>query len=120
MQFVKFIAAIFLTALAAYAIGLFTLLPWYSFVFTTLIVAVAIHQKPIKAFFAGFLGLFMLWALIAFIKNTANNSILAGKVANILPLQGNAFLLIIITGLVGGLVAGFAALTGSYLRKSIS
>jgi hypothetical protein len=32
-------------------------------------------------------------------------------------LGGNSILLLLITGLVGGLVAGFAALSGSYVRK---
>ena len=114
----KLITAIFLTALLAFAIGLFTFLPWWSFVFTSFIVSVAIHQKPGIAFVAGFSGLFILWTLLAVLKDTANEHILSTKVAHLFPLGGSYLLLILITGLLGGLVSGLAALTGSNFRKT--
>jgi hypothetical protein len=113
----KFITAIILTALLAYAIGLFTSLPWFSFAVVAFVVALAIHQKPFKAFVAGFIALFLLWGILAFAIDVANEHILSKKVAQILPLQGNHYLLILITALVGALVSGFASLTGSLLRK---
>ncbi len=113
----KCITSIILTALLSYAIGLFTNLPWYSFVFCALMVGIAIHQKPWKAFTAGFIAVFLLWAILAFLKDNANEHILSKKVAEILPLNGNYILLIIITGFVGGLLAGLSGITGSYLRK---
>jgi hypothetical protein len=113
----KFILAIILTALLSFAVGLFTFLPWYSFVFCAVIVAIVIHQKPFKAFTSGFLAVFVLWCILAILKDVPNEHILSTKVANILPLKGNTTLLIGITGLVGGLLAGFGALTGSYARK---
>jgi len=113
----KFLTAILLTALLSFAIGLFTVLPWYSFVFCALLVAVAIHQKPFKAFLAGFIALFLLWCMLALITDNANEHLLSKKVAEILPLNGNYILLIILTGFVGGLLGGMSALTGSLLRK---
>ncbi len=113
----KFITSIILTALLSYAIGLFTTLPWWSFAITTLIVAMAIHQKPFKSFLSAFIALFLLWGILAWMIDSANEHILSQKVAQILPLGGSSIKLIIVTGVVGGLVAGFAALTGSYLRK---
>ena len=114
----KFISALLLTALLSFAIGVFTALPWYSFVICALAVAVTVHQKPFKAFLAGFIALFALWCILALVKDVANEHILSTKVANILPLKGNYIVLIIVTGFVGGLIAGFGALTGSYLRKA--
>lgn len=113
----KFIVAILLTALLSYAAGLFTVLPWWSFAVCAFIVALAIHQKPWKAFLAGFLALAVLWGLMAFLLDSANGQVLSSKVAGVLSL-GNSAILLLVTALVGGLVAGFAALTGSYLRKS--
>jgi hypothetical protein len=113
----KFITSIILTALLSYAIGLFTSLPWWSFAITSLVVAMAIHQKPFKSFAAAFISLFLLWGILAVMIDSANEHILSKKVAQILPLGGSSVVLIIVTGVVGGLVAGFAALTGSYLRK---
>lgn len=113
----KIITAIALTAFLAYVIGIYSTLPWWSFAISSLLVAIAVHQKPGKAFLSGFLGLFLLWAVLAFLKDTANEHILSTKVATILPLGGSYLVLILVTGIVGGLVSGLAALTGSYLRK---
>ncbi|MCZ2223028.1 MAG: hypothetical protein LC122_05295 [Chitinophagales bacterium] len=113
----KFITAIILTALLTYAIGLFTNLPWYSFVFCAFIVSFAIPQKSWKAFVSGFVAVFLLWIVLVMIIDNANEHILSKKVAEILPLNGNYFLLILITGLIGGLLAGMSALTGCFLRK---
>ncbi len=113
----KFIITIVLTGFLAYVLGVYSTLPWWSFAISSLIVSVAIHQRPGKAFLAGFLGLFLLWAGLALVKDAANEHILSAKVATILPLSGSYLLLILVTGIVGGLVSGLAALTGSYLRK---
>ncbi len=112
----KFFVAILLTALLAFISGLF--LPWWGMAITSLLVAVIIHQKAGKAFFSGFLGVLILWAGLAWWIDMKNNGVLSKKIAAVLPLGGNAMLLILVTGIIGGLVAGFAAMTGSYLRAS--
>lgn len=111
----KFIISILLTALLGFAAPLY--FAWWSFVITSLIVAVAIHQKPLRAFITGFLGMFLLWAIHAIILDSANDHILSQKVAMILPLNGSYGLLIFITAFLGGLISGFAALTGSFARS---
>ncbi|TDO28309.1 hypothetical protein [Sediminibacterium goheungense] len=114
----KFLSAIILTALLAFATGLYGILPWWSFAITSFIIAIAIHQKAGKAFLAGFAGLFLLWSILAILIDSANDHILATKVANILPLGGSYWVLILLTAIIGGLVSGLAALTGSYLRQT--
>ncbi|MEI7627362.1 MAG: hypothetical protein WCJ80_03930 [Bacteroidota bacterium] len=113
----KFITAVFLTAFLAFSIGLFTSLPWWSFVITSFLVALGVHQKVGKAFLSGFAGLFLLWSILAIFKDMANDHILAIKVAKILPLGGSYWALILVTGLIGGLVSGLAAISGSTARK---
>lgn len=113
----KITVAILLTAFLAYVTGLYTTLPWWSFAITSLLVALAVHQKPGKAFLSGFLGLFLLWAVLAFMKDSANEHVLSAKVAQLLLKNSSSIAIILLTGIVGGLVSGFAALTGSYLRK---
>ena len=112
----KFLVATLLTAFLAFISGLF--LPWWGIAITSLLVAVIVHQHAGKAFAAGMLGLIILWSGLAWWVTIKNHGLLSGKIANVLPLSGNTFLLIIVTGLVGGLVAGFAAMTGSYLRAT--
>jgi hypothetical protein len=65
---------------------------------------------------SGFTALFLLWGALAWVISSNNNHLLAGKVALILKM-GNPILLIIVTALIGGLVAGFAALAGSFVRR---
>ncbi len=112
----KFIVATVLTALLAFISGLF--LPWWGIAIAAILVALLVHQKAGKAFLSGLLGVFLLWAGLAWWIDMKNNGILSERIASILPLNGNSILLIGITALVGGLVGGFAAMTGSFLRAS--
>ncbi|MCK9402421.1 MAG: hypothetical protein M0Q26_03390 [Chitinophagaceae bacterium] len=114
----KFFVSIVLTAFLAFVAGIYSTIPWWSFAVTSLIVAIAIHQKPGKAFLSGFLGLFLLWVGLSLFKDAANEHILSAKVAKILPLGGSYIALILVTGIIGGLVSGLSSVTGSYVKKS--
>ncbi|MBI1342629.1 MAG: hypothetical protein GC171_06840 [Terrimonas sp.] len=112
----KFFVATLLTALLAFIGGL--KFDWWIIALAGFLVAVLVHQKAGKAFLSGFTGLFLLHGILAFWINKENDGILATKVAMLLPLGGHPYLLILVTAFIGGLVAGIAALSGSYLRKS--
>ena len=116
---VKFIISTLLSALLTYAIGIYGALPWWSFAVTNFMVALFIVQTPGKAFLAGAIGVGALWAGLALGIDFANNHILSVKVAKVLPLNGSWVRLIIITGIVGALIGGCAAMAGSFLKKSI-
>ncbi len=111
----KFIVAILLTAALAFVSGLY--LPWWAIAIAAFIVALLVQQKPGKAWFAGFLGVFILWVVLAWMKDAPNDSLLSGKIGELLGIGNNPVLLMIITGFIGGLVAAFGALTASFLRK---
>lgn len=111
----KFIVSILLTALIAFAMGL--QLPWYSIAIAAFIVALCIPQKGGKAWLAGFLGVFLIWVLLALIQTKNGGENIATQMATIFPLQGNAVLLAIISATIGGLLGGFAALSGSFGRQ---
>ena len=111
----KFIAATLLTALLAFVASLY--LPWWSIAIAAFIVAALIHQKPWRAMLAGAAGLFLLWVILSWWIDVKNQGILSARISELLPLGGSTFLLILVTGFVGALVAGMAALSGSYLRK---
>ncbi len=114
----KFIVVVLLTALLGYAAPLY--FPWWSFAVTSFIVALFIHQRAWAAFAATFLGLFLLWGIMALIIDNLNDHLLSQKIATLLPLGGSSLLLICVTALVGGLVSGIAGLSGSLARKSAS
>jgi hypothetical protein len=111
----KFIVTTLLIVLLSFLCGLF--LPWWGFAPAVCIVSALIPQRPLPSFLSGFLGLFLLWGLLAWWLDNANRSILSVKIAQILPLGGSAVLLILVTALVGALVGGGAAMTGAYLKK---
>lgn len=110
----KFLVAFLLTALLSYAAGFY--FPWWSIAIAAFVVAVAIPQKPGRAFLAGFLALFILWVLLALYIDMQNQHILSMKIAALLFKSNSHALIMGVTGLVAGLVAGFAALSGAYLR----
>jgi hypothetical protein len=112
----KFLTAIILTGLLAFIGGLY--FPWWSLALAAFLVAVLIHQKAGKAFLTGFLGVFILWAGLAWWIDMKNEGYLSAKIAELLPLEGSRFLLIVVTALIGALVAGFGAMTGSFMRSS--
>jgi hypothetical protein len=112
----KFLVALLLTALLAFAAGLW--FPWWSIAIAAFVIALLVHQKAGKAFIAGFLGVFLLWGILALMRDIPNDSLLSKKIAEILPLGGSTVLLIVITAFIGALVAGFGAMSGSYLRSS--
>lgn len=112
----KFIATLLLSTLLAYASGIYSELPWFSFVITNLLVAIVIPQKPAVAFLSGAIGVGVLWAGLSIYMDTSNNHILSTKVAQILPLRGSYQKLIFLTVLIGFLIGGFASLTGSFIR----
>jgi len=113
----KFLIATILTALLSFIAGIYIPL-WWFFAVVALLVALLIHQKAGKAFLTGFLGLFILWFVLAFWMDYGNDGVLSVKIASLLPLGGSKWVLIIFTAVIGGLVAGFAALSGSYLRST--
>ncbi len=114
----KFIVALLITALLGFAFPLY--FGWWSFALTTFVVAVIMKQSPGKSFLTGFIAIALLWAVQAAWLDAANHHILSGKVALLLPFGGSGTALLFTTALIGGLVSGMAALTGSYAvrRKS--
>jgi len=113
----KYILSIVVTGLIAFLTGLY--MPWWGIAIAAFVVSAAIPQKPAFSFLSGFLGVFLLWEILAWWIDNKNNGILSQKIANILPLGGSSVLLIVITSIIGGLVAGFAALAGTYMRRLI-
>ena len=113
----KFLIATVLTALLSFIAGIYINL-WWFFAVVALLVALLVHQRASKAFFAGFLALFILWFVLTFWIDNTNGGVLSVKIASLLPLGGSKWLLIIVTALIGGLIAGFAAMSGSYLRAT--
>lgn len=110
----KFILKIILIAGLSYLVELF--FPWWSVVFCAFIVGMILPTKGFNDFLAGFLGVGLLWLIFAWMIDLDTDSILTEQIAPILKMS-NALVVVAVTGLVGGLVGGFGALSGSQLRR---
>jgi hypothetical protein len=111
----KFFVALLLTLLLSFIAGLY--FPWWSIAVTAFIAALMVHQKAWKAFLAGFLGLFFLWGGLAEWIDIKNGHLLSARIGEVIGIGSNSLLLVFLTAFIAGLLAGFAAMSGSYLRK---
>ena len=112
----KFFFSFILTILLSFAACLF--FPWWSIAIAAFIIAALIPQKPFKAFITGFIALLLLWGGLSFWMSNNNQHVLAHKVSQLILKMDSPIMLILATALIGALIAGFAALAGSYLRKT--
>jgi len=90
--------------------------PWWSIAIVSFIVSALIPQKPGISFITAFVALFLLWAGLSFWISSHNDNILAHRVSLLIFKSDSAYLLILVTALIGALIAGFAALTASFIR----
>jgi hypothetical protein len=94
--------------LFGYIFALF--LPWYSVAFVAFVFGYALDSE--SNFLGGFMGVALLWALKIYLTTDSSSVDLASKVAQILPVQ-EKWILILVTLVLGGLVGGFACVTGA-------
>jgi len=117
MQSMKIIISIILIALSAFVLGLY--MPWWSLAIAAFLVPLVIDLKSIGAFLSGFIALFLLWGIMSWIISSNNQQIFTHKISRLILSSDSPTLLIFVTAILGALVAGFAALSGSLLRKII-
>ena len=110
----KFIASILLTALLSFIICLF--MDWWGIALASFMVAILIRQSPLYSFLTGCIALLLLWGGMSWWIDMKNQHVLSHKLSQVLPFGGSGFVMILVTALIGGLVAGFAALAASYAR----
>ncbi|WP_421773190.1 hypothetical protein [Gracilimonas sp.] len=104
-----------LILITAFLLNLF--LPWWSIVIPGLVFGWWFNKKPGTSFVFGFLALFFLWGGQALYIHFANNAILSTRIAEMLQV-GSPLLVVLITGVLGGLVSGLATLTGALLQDT--
>ena len=70
------------------------------------------HNYSIVSFLAGFVAGFLLWTVYTYTLNDENLGQLSGKMGELFQTGGSW--LVYISGLIGGLLGGFGALTGTF------
>jgi hypothetical protein len=107
---INFIATIIL----AYVLSLF--LPWWSVMVAAFAIALLVPLKKVAVFFIPFIAILIFWMVYSYVLSSANDFTLARRIAVLLPLGGNPYLLMLVTGVVGGIAAGIAAILGKQLN----
>ena len=102
------------TLLTAIILGLF--LPWWSIMLAAFITGFIFGLKKLAVFFASFIAIFVYWSAYAFYTASQNDFILSKKVSNLFELGDSPYLLILLTGIIGGLAAGIAGMFGKQCR----
>ncbi|UPL49298.1 hypothetical protein [Hymenobacter sublimis] len=95
-------------------------LPWWSIVPICCGVAAWRGGNGGRAFLAGLLGAGLSWWLPALWLHTHGAARLAARLATLLPLGGNGWTLVFVSGLLVGLVGGLAALSGAWTRQAVA
>ncbi|MGK7390845.1 MAG: hypothetical protein ACNS60_10850 [Candidatus Cyclobacteriaceae bacterium M2_1C_046] len=108
----KFLIQMILTLLLGLILAQF--LPFWSVAIAGFVAGLFIKINGFKSFFAGFLGIALLWGFSAWFISSANNHILMERIAGVFTLS--PALLLLLTSVLGGLIGGFAAASGTQLR----
>ncbi len=110
----RFILQVVFTALLSYLIELW--LPSWCIVVGAAIVAIVIRNHGAISFFSGFVAVSLLWMSKATMIDVYTNSILSTKMVTLFGFQ-RPIVLILMTGLVGGILGGLGSLIGQQLYK---
>jgi hypothetical protein len=111
----KFIAQFLLIIVGSYFAQSY--LPWWSMVIVAGIAGFFFSfEKSRKSFYTGFFAILVSWTVLAYFADTLNEGVFSDKMKTVL--EGLTMpLLILLPAVLGGILAGFASMTGNQLRN---
>ncbi len=112
----QFLVQVVATALLSYLAEIY--LPWWIIVVCAAVVTLVVPTTRVVSFLGGMVAVGLLWMGMATYTDISTQSILTVKVAPLLGLP-HPTLLILLTGLTGGFVAGLGALSGCMVRQMV-
>ncbi|NNE32305.1 MAG: hypothetical protein HKN40_08050 [Winogradskyella sp.] len=113
----KTIINFIVTIILAYILSMF--MPWWSVMTAALATSLFIPLQKVAVFFVPFLAILLFWSIYCFVLSSGNDYTLANRIAVLFPLSGNPYLLIVVTGVIGGLAAGITAMFGKQLSLAL-
>jgi len=109
---VKFAIQTVAILVLAYVLELY--LPWYYIAVDAFVMGYLLKSK--LNFLAGFLAIAILWFVKAWITDSSATTDFTQRIAAVFTLPTKEWLFLA-TAVIGGLVGGFGALTGSLLKR---
>lgn len=97
------------------AVILSIFLPWWSVMTAALATSLFLPLKKLAVFVVPFLAILTLWIVQSFMLSSDNDFTLATRISELLYLGSSPYVLLLVTGIVGGLAAGIAAVFGKQL-----
>ncbi|HUH32300.1 MAG TPA: hypothetical protein VLZ28_00020 [Daejeonella sp.] len=97
-------------------------LPWWIIALVAFGMSFWKAQTAGRAFGSGFAAIFLLWVIMGLIYSIPNENLLANRIAEMLTLPASSFgwiVILLVSGIVGGLAAGLSALAGFYSRGAL-
>ncbi|NOT76648.1 MAG: hypothetical protein HOP08_17090 [Cyclobacteriaceae bacterium] len=91
-------------------------LPWWTLIIGAMAGGYVFGKSGWISFLSGLVAVGLLWFATATMIDLQTQSVLTEKVARIFPTKTPA-LLFVLTSFIGGLPAGFAALTGTMMKR---
>lgn len=88
---------------------------WWFFAVIAFMVSFAFSKKGFSAFVAGFAAIFLLWFVLTLGNSISNDFLLVNKMTKLVGAP-HSIILILLTALIGGVVAGFSSLAGFFFK----
>ena len=110
----NFIFRILLIGITSYYIV--ETIPWWSIILIPFILGLIFDDNFLSHFLSSFIGTSVSWLFLMLSFDLETQSVLSGKIIDILEISSVNFL-IISTSVIGGIVSGLGSLTGVSLRN---
>jgi hypothetical protein len=91
---------------------------WYAPVFPAILIGYIMNWKSGKAFLSGFLAAFLLYVVVSLLIDRSNDHILSTRIGQLFSGIGGT-VLILLTGITGGILVGASAAVGASLKHFV-
>jgi hypothetical protein len=98
-------------------------LPWWIIAPVAFGLAMWKASSGKNAFGSAFFAIFVVWIVAGLVHTIPNENILANRVGTMLNLPDssmNWIIVLLLTGIIGGLASGFSALAGFYAKDAMT
>ncbi|WP_420581417.1 hypothetical protein [Reichenbachiella sp.] len=90
--------------------------PWWSAITAAALVAFFLPGNNFNAILSGFMGVGLIWMVLAWKIDVETKSIMSNKMIELFPVD-DVNMLIIITAIIGGLAGALGAFSGNSFRQ---